>query len=306
MRLPRATAYLRALRRPLLGVAVAAAVGACSQQKSGASAGGGSGADKSEAGDKGTAAGTTGGGALTGGDLKGFCGLAAETDPGQGDLADLLKDFCDGDSPTELLTRTLVETAYAGSGKPQMTEIQAATSEGKTTSVRLGIGIKIPITIKRHFDQVGPRGGDVEKLKQLAEANGAKAEVEVKKKYAKDGPHQVRGWLTYSKATTSVGPIELVTEQETRADQFLLKDAKLYLYTQHVEKAIQTVKVFDMLTAGVQGGKDGKDAYLLTVVDVKIDNRGAPETALAEIRKVASATIKYMYKAAADAGGGDE
>lgn len=230
-------------------------------------------------------------------DFDGWCVKAAETEPAKGDLSTLFGDLCNGNKATELFSNALLTVVYEGDGEPKLKSIEKISSDKaeRETSYHFGVAIKLPTDISTHFNEVGPSAGDVAAQKELASANGATSEFEVKKEYKEDGAHHVRGWLIHSKNTKKTGPINIVTESETRSDQFELNKDKHYMYTQHTTKAIQTVKAFDMLTAGVQAGKD---AYLLTVVNVVVNNKGFAGEAEKALKQTAYETIKEMYKAA--------
>lgn len=233
-------------------------------------------------------------------DFDGWCEKAGETDVVKDELKSLYGQFCKSGKPTSTFTSGLLTVVYSGSGEPKLKSIEKMTSNKstKTTTYKFGVAIKLPIDVQTHFDEVGPRAGDEEAQKELAEANGASGDVEVKKTYKNEGEHHVRGWLIYSKNVKKAGVINITTETEGRSDQYELEKSKLYMYTQNTTKGIQTVKKFDMLTAGIQ---DGSNAYLLTIVDVEVNNRGFASEAEKQLKKTASDTIKAMYKAAADA-----
>lgn len=233
-------------------------------------------------------------------DFDGWCAKAAKTKPVQGDLKDLFGDLCNGSKATDLFKTGLLGVTYQGEGEPQLKAIEALGSDKATKETRFhfGVAIKLPISAATHFNKVGPRAGDEAAQKELAEASGATAEVDIKKTYKKDGTNHVRGWLVYAKVSKKTSGINVITETETRSDQFQLEEDKHFLYTQHVTKAVQTVKKFDMVTAGIQAGAD---AYLLTVVSVVVNNKSFASTAEKELKKTATTTIKEMYRTAAEA-----
>lgn len=280
-----------------LGLAVAACANNAKQGGGSKKGGGGTATDDGE----GEGDGTGDAVKLSGdADFDGWCEKAGETGVAKDELQDLYGDFCKDGKASSTFKSTLLTVVYNGSGEPKLKSLEKMTSDKstKTTTYKFGVAIKLPISIQTHFDKVGPRAGDEESQKELAEANGATAEIEVKKEYKNDGEHHVRGWLIYSKNVKKAGAIKITTETEGRSDQFELEESKLYMYTQNTLKGIQTVKKFDMMTAGIQ---DGNDAYLLTIVDVAVNNKGFASEAEKQLKKTATDTIKAMYKAAADA-----
>ncbi len=239
------------------------------------------------------------------GDFDGWCKKAGETDVVQKKLSEYFGKLCDGDKAKTLLSSTLVKSAYSGSGTPTLKSLEAITSDKATkeTTAYFGVGIKLPISAKDHFEKVGPKAADEGAAKKLAEASKATSTLfEVKHEYPNDGKYQVRGWQIHSINSQSTGGIKIDTESVVRSDQFELDSGKNYMYTQVTEEGIKTVKVFNMITAGIQIGDSG---YLLTVAFLTVDNHGLDKVAESKIKETATALIKSMYKAAeAEAGSG--
>lgn len=229
-----------------------------------------------------------------------WCERAAEIAPVKRELKRLHAAFCAGSKPTSLLTSQLAKIAYTGNGDPRfklLDEFQHSKSE-KTTTGYIGVGIKLPISIEEHFGKVGPRGGDKDALKDLAEAQGAKGDPTILKRYNKDGKYHVRGWKIHNKNTKDLVITKIITETESRSDQFMLEESKAYAYTEITLKSIQGIKEFSMLTAGVE--IDGQ-SYLLTQAYIIADNKGIPSVAEDEIKKTAKGIITAMYEAATEA-----
>lgn len=241
-------------------------------------------------------------------DFKGWCSKAQETKPiTSGRLKSLLAEFCDGSQPRELLTKTLISSAYLGTGEPKLTDLKPLVSQGttRTSSYLFAVAIKIPISIKDHFEKVSPKAGDVAEIKKLQESTGAKATVTLQKTHTGDGPYQVQGWSTQSVAVKTVFITSIESQATSRNDTFKFVDGEQYLYSQSTyandpvtNAPPKTVKYFDYLAAGV---KIGDSHYLITVVNVALDNYGFATTAETEIRKLAVFGIKQMHSLAAAA-----
>ncbi len=237
------------------------------------------------------------------GDFDGWCSKAGEIKPVQAELAEYFGKFCDGGKATALMKSTLVTKAYSGSGKPTLKSIEKLSSDKakKETTAYFAVGIKLPISIKDHFDKVAPKAGDKTSAERLAKASKAKStKFEVKDEFKEDGKYHVRGWRVHSINTQNAGGIDIDTETVARTDQFALKDGSLYAYTQVTEEGISTVKAFNMLTAGIQVDGTG---YLLTIAFLTVDNRGLDAVAESKIKDTANALVSAMYKAAEEAGG---
>lgn len=232
------------------------------------------------------------------GDFDGWCEKAGEVAVVKKQLSSLYEKMCSGGSATELMTDVMIKKAYKGSGSPKLTEIEPIEGDKTFSTAFFAVGIKLPIDIEKHFNKVGPRAGDAEAQKKLAEQNGATAEFEVQEEFKKDGKYHVRGWKVRSKQTKTITIIKVVTESISRSDQFELDEGNLYVYTQYVIEGLEGVKDFSLLTAGI---RTDSASYLLTAAKVKVNNKGLPDIAKGQITDTAKELIKSMYKAAADA-----
>jgi hypothetical protein len=230
--------------------------------------------------------------------LNEWCVKANEVAAVGSKLGPLFDKMCDDGKATTLMKSTMISKAFSGSGSPKLTNIEPIAGDKTHSTAFFAVGIKLPIDIKKHFDKVGPKGGDEAAQKKLAEQNGATAEFEVKDEYEKDGKHHVRGWKFRAKNTKKIAIISLVTESISRSDQFEFEEGNSYMYTQYIIEGIEGVKDFSLLTAGV---KTSKGSYLLTTAKIKVGNKGLPELAEGQITTTAKDLIKAMYKAAADA-----
>lgn len=239
------------------------------------------------------------------GDFNGWCKKAGETDVVQKTLAEYFGKLCDGDTAKSLFSSTLVKAAYGGSGTPKIKSLADISSDPdkKETTAYFGVGIKLPISAKDHFDKVGPKAGDDAAAKRLATASKATSTLfEIKDTFKNDSKYEVRGWRIHSVNTQTTGGVAIETETVARSDQFELDPGKLYMYTQVTEEGIKTVKEFNMITAGIQIGDSG---YLITVAHLVVDNHGLAAVAESKIVETANSLIKSMYKAAElEAGGG--
>lgn len=233
----------------------------------------------------------------TTGDFDEWCKIAEEVEVVEDKLSELFDKMCNNGKATSLMKSTMITKAYSGSGSPKLTNIEPISGDKKYSTAFFAVGIKIPIDIKTHFDQVGPRAGDAEAQIKLAEEQGAKAEFEIQDTFKKDGKYHVRGWKTHSKQTKKTPLINIVTESISRVDQFEFQSGSLYMYTQYVVEGIEGVENFSLLTAGV---KTSKGSYLLTTAKVKVGNKGFPDMAKGQITDTAKALVKSMYNAATD------
>lgn len=227
-----------------------------------------------------------------------WCAKADEVEAVGSKLSELYEKMCDGGEATKLMKSTMISKAFSGSGGPKLTNIEPIAGDKKFSTAFFAVGIKLPIDIKKHFDKVGPKGGDEDAQKKLAEQNGATAEFEVLDKFKKDGKYHVRGWKVRAKNTKKITIVSIVTESESRSDQYELDKGNSYMYTQYIINGIEGVKDFSLLTAGI---KTSKGSYLLTTAKIKVGNKGLPELAEGQITTTAKDLIKAMYKAAAEA-----
>ncbi len=229
-------------------------------------------------------------------DLEGWCAKAAETDAIKGKLKAYFPKFCANGKPTKLLSTTLLAAPYSGQGAPALTDIEALKSASGNTSYYFAVAIKIPISLKTHFEKVGPSGGDPVQLKKTAEAGGSAATITMKDEFEKVGKYQVRGWLYNQLVKRKVAIVTISTEIELRHDQHELVPGKHYLYTQYIDKSIQTMTSLDQITAGIE--MDGAH-MLLSIIHVVTGNKNFPEIAEKEILATANNTVKDMYALAA-------
>jgi hypothetical protein len=229
-----------------------------------------------------------------------WCTNAAQTNAIKGKLATTFKLLCDGGKPTELLKQTLVQRAYSGGDEIQFVDVEPLSSDRstRTTSHTFGVGIKIPVSIKVHFDTVAPRASEPAEMKGLAEMDGATADITVEKEHRQDGPFHVTGKTVFTKITQDLLIAQIDMQSRDRLDQYALKEGDQYLYTRFVDEVIKGVFRFDMVTAGLQ---IGKDSYLLSAVSYKIDNMGFSAVAESKLKQLATNTVRRMLKLAEDA-----
>ncbi len=230
-------------------------------------------------------------------DFGGWCTKVLETKPfSSGRLKPLLGDFCDGPTAKPLLKETLIASAYVGSGDPKFTDILPLSSNAatRTTSYRFGVAIKLPLSLKDHFDRAAPKMGDMAEIKKLQESTGAVATVTVSAPILADGPFHTQGWSVKSTAIKQVLVQSVTSEATTRSDLFKLVDAKQYLYSQYTDKAfpVKTIKNFDYIGAGITVENN---SYIIAVVDISMDNLGFSSVAENEVKTLAINGIKQIY-----------
>lgn len=204
-------------------------------------------------------------------------------------------EFCDGDTPTELLTKTLIANAYAGVGSINFTVLRALASDRRTdtTGMRFAYGIKMPTSAKDYFDRVAPKALTPEGLKATVEGPGGTATVEVLQSFSNDGAHEVRGVLAHQTLEKQVRGRRVIVESENRTDQYMIEDGSLYMFTTAVMRAISSTRSTETISALV---KVGEDAYFLTVVDVVVNNRGFPGIAEPELARSSQAGSLALYQ----------
>lgn len=226
-----------------------------------------------------------------------WCQNARETEVVQKRMGKYYKKFCSNGKPTSLFAKSLPAVAYSGTGTATPKKLAKTEMDGKYVIVSLGTAIKLPISIKDHFEKVGPKGGDAKAQERLGERQNAEVDVKITDSFDNDGKHHVRGWTVYTKTKQSESGINIVTETEARADQFNLKEGQAYMYTSYVTKAVKGIKESDLFTAAVQVGDS---AYLITQAYIVADSKGAPQS-LAEqmVLKTAKGLMESMYESAA-------
>lgn len=281
----------------LLALGLTACDNGAKQKSGGDKEGASEGGDEGDEGDEGGNAEPAGDG-----DFDGWCAKAGDINTIKSDLSEYFGKLCDGGKATALLKSTLVSKAFDGSGKPTLKSIEPLSSDKakKETTAYFAVGIKMPISIKDHFDKVAPKAGDKSSAERLAKASKAKSTKFDAEEIKDGGKYFVRGWKVHSVNTQNTGGIDIETETIARTEQFEIEPGSLYAYTQVTEEGISTVKDFSLLTAGIQVGNSG---YLLTVAFLTVDNRGLDKVAESKIKDTATALVTAMYKAAEEVGG---
>ena len=231
--------------------------------------------------------------------LKLWCEKAAQTDAVKNKVNDLYGRLCSSNGPTTMLTTKLISNAYAGSGTPVLIS-KKISSSGNNTTADFNVGIKLPITAKKHFDVVGPKGGQPDDINKLAAAQQAVGTAEILKTFAAgEDQFLTRGWLIHSTTTKKVVLIDVKQDSQNVASQYDFNNSgKDYMYVQYVDKAIEGVTAFSLLTANVQLGDQ---AYLLASIHVIVDNHGFGDVATKTIESTATGLVKTMYNGAANA-----
>lgn len=203
-------------------------------------------------------------------------------------------ELCNGDQPTELFTKTLIRTAYSGSGTIQFTPLRdlASDSQNRTTGMRFAFAIKIPIDVKTYFDKVSPRGLEPAALKAVVEGPGGTGTVTVLENYSADGIHHLRGVLANQVLVKQVRGRTVNVESDTRTDHFSFVDGEAYMYTTTVMRAISSMVSTDTISALI---KVENDSYFINVVDTVVPNRGYPQIAEPELARSTQAGAMALY-----------
>jgi hypothetical protein len=230
-------------------------------------------------------------------DFGGWCTKVLQAAPvASGRLKPLLGDFCDGPTAKALLKETLIASAYVGTGDPKFTDIIPLNSNGatRTTSYKFGVAIKLPLSLKDHFDKAAPKMGDGAEIKKLQESTGAVATVTVSAPILAEGPFHTQGWSVKSTAVKQVLVQSVTSEATTRSDLFKLVDAKQYFYSQYTDKSLpmKTIKNFDYIGAGITVENN---SYIIAVVDISMDNLGFSTIAENEVKTLAINGIKQIF-----------
>jgi len=236
-----------------------------------------------------------------------WCDKAGETEIVKGKMKVFYNRFCEDGKPTTLFTSKLIKIAFDGSGDPETTMVEdyEHVSTGflaGTAEATFGTCLDIPITIENHFEKVGPKQGDVESLKKLAEKQGAIIDnpdkpltITIDEKYDNDGKYHVRGWKIHSISQKPIIIGTIKTDTLIRADQFELEKGKAYMYTQYMLDGKEGILDYDQFAAGIQLGDK---TYLVTQGHVKADSKGQKDTAEEEMPKAAKILIQSNYDAA--------
>lgn len=231
-----------------------------------------------------------------------FCERAAATSAIAERLSEYFEHFCVDGVPTKLLTSTLVESAYAGQGDPVVKKVQDWRDDPnvKTTTGFVGVGIKLPISIQEHFEELAPLAGKEATIAATAEAFGGTSEIaRVLQPYKKQGEYHIRGWSVEQRASKKLEALQRNVHTHTinRMDHYELEKGSIYLYTQYVEESKETIKDMMMITAGI---KLGNESYLLTISRVVLANQGFHPLAVEAIKTGATGLSKLNYDAAAE------
>lgn len=284
----------------LFAAALALSVSACGDPKPAASkqkpATANSGDDTTGSG------GTTGNGSIPAGStdiLASWCKKANETNAVKAHMTDVFGKLCNGNQPTALFAQTLINTAYAGSGTPQLQSLKLSTV-GPNTTGDFGVGIKMPISAQDHFTKVGPKGGDPNSVKVLATAQGATGQAELLKTYKKgDDKYLERGWQLHAKTTKRVFIVDKTQDSNNDSMQYDFgENGKSFMYAQYIVRAIEGISAYNLLTACVQ---IGNDSYLLTAAHVTVDNTPGGTLAEAQVKEAAEKVVASQFKSAQDA-----
>jgi hypothetical protein len=231
--------------------------------------------------------------------LSDWCKKAAETKAVSDHVTDVFGKLCSGGAPTTVFKKTLIAAAYAGGDKVNLQNLKLST-DGPNTTGDFQVGIKLPISAKDHFTKVGPKGGDPDSVKRLAEAQGATGQAEILKTFKKgDDKYLERGWQLHSKTSKKVLIVTKTQDSNNESMQYDFgNDGKSFMYAQYIIKSIEGVSAYSLLTANVQ---IGDDSYLLTAAHVTIDNTPGGKLAEPQVKDAAEKVVMSQYKAAQDA-----
>jgi hypothetical protein len=215
-------------------------------------------------------------------------------------LGKYLDQFCNGTTPTALLTTTLIAKAYTGSGDAGKTVVHIvaprADSAKKTSIFHMGAAIKIPTTSKAHFEKVGPVQGDPEKAKDVGiYPEGSDVTLTILDSRTKSGKFHVRGWTTEAVTETTVIIKVIRTHTITLDDQFDFGTGKAYMFASVLKESKERIKDSVMLTASIE---TAKGSYLINQTYVEIENDGLHTFAVSQIENTAKQLVLNMYKAA--------
>ncbi len=236
--------------------------------------------------------------ALAKSDFAGWCSEASLTKVTQAaPLKDHFAKLCDGGNPTSLLSSSLLKTAFAGSGAPNLSYIEEISSDTtqKTTTAYFGVAIKIPTDMKTYNAEVAPILGTEAVVREMTAAQKAtQKSVTITKRTITD-KYWVRGWNVRSETSMLTGGINITTDSIQAQDQYELKADSLYLFTNQTTTSTKTIKSLSMVTAGLDIESSG---YLITVVHLVVDNLGLADVAETTIQDTAKSMVIAMYKIA--------
>lgn len=206
-------------------------------------------------------------------------------------------NFCQAGVSTQLFNKTLIPTAYTGTGTPTLTFIEPVSSDNNnTTSVFFASAIKLPITAKSYFANVAPQLGTQAYASAVAQSVGATlTSFQLVGTFSGDGPYEVQGFMTHTITTQTIIVFNVVQDSIVRIDDYKLEPGTLYLYTQVLNQGIKTIKDYRVITANIQ---IGADAYLLALTRLAVDNQGFSSPAETQLVQSAQGMLQLLYKLA--------
>lgn len=227
----------------------------------------------------------------------GWCTAAAQTSvvKAQG-MAKLFAQLCNSGKATTLLTETLVNNAYSGTGSPYMHMIDPIGDSAGTVTAFFGDGMSLPFTSKTEFDTGALSQGSVANAIQLVKNQGdTPGPITSVPLVSNPDKGWVRGWTIETISTKSILFIfNIKTDYVSQIDQYDLGGG-YYMYTAQLKKSVETMKEYQLLTAGFDIDGVG---YLLTVALITVDDHGQPSIATRTVKDMAETTIKFMYTTA--------
>ena len=227
----------------------------------------------------------------------GWCTAAAQTSVVKADgMAKLFAQLCNSGKATKLFTDTLVQNAYSGTGSPYMHMINPMDDSAGTVTAFFGDGMSLPFTSKVEFDTAALNQGSVANAIQLVKDQGdTPGPITSMPLASNPDKGWVRGWTIETISTKSILFIfNIRTDYVSQIDQYDLGGG-YYMYTAQIQKSVETMKDYQLLTAGFDIDGVG---YLLTVALITVDDHGQPSIATRTVKDMAERTIQFMYTTA--------
>ena len=226
----------------------------------------------------------------------GWCAAAGATSVVK--TTGMVKPFaqlCANGQATTFLADTLVKTAYAGTGSPALQMINPIADPSGTVTAFFGVGIKLPLTSKDEFAGGALGQGKVANAIQLVKNQGdTPGAITSVPEASNPDKGWVRGWTIENISSKAVAIVTIKTDYVTQVDQYDLGGG-YYMYTSQLKKSVETMKDYQLLTAGFDINGVG---YLLTVVQIAAEDHGFATIAIQTVSDIANATIKFMYTTA--------
>ena len=224
-----------------------------------------------------------------------WCAAAAKTNTVSQNISDLFATLCKGSQATEFMVKTLVDSAFSGSGEPQLYAVQPISTANGTVSAFFAVAIKLPINAAKHFESVAPQDGSVETEKGKIKAQGSQpsGKITVTPTTSSDN-NWVRGWTVDTSSSAQVDLATIKTSYVYQIDQFNFAEAG-YLYTSRIKSSRETVTDYQILNAVLDITNNG---YQFIVAKIAAKDQGHADQVTKAVKDIAAKLVKFSYSQA--------